>query len=94
VPVVTMRGRTHVGRVSGALLARAGHAEWIAESTNDYAEIAAALVADAGGLARTRARLRNDFVDAGMTDGRRLASQLEAAYRALVYGHPAAGGAS
>ena len=89
-----MRGRTHVGRVSGALLARAGHADWIAESTSHYAEIAAALVADAGALARTRARLRKDFVDAGITDGRRLASQLEAAYGALVHGHASAGGAS
>ena len=94
VPVVTMRGRTHVGRVSGALLARAGHAEWIAESTSQYAEIAAALVADAGALARIRARLRADFVDAGFTDGRRLASQLEAAYGALVHGHASAGAAT
>jgi protein O-GlcNAc transferase len=94
VPVVTMRGRTHVGRVSGALLARTGHADWIADSTDHYADIAAALVADAGALARTRARLREDFVDAGLTDGRRLASQLEAAYCALVHGHAVAGGAS
>lgn len=94
VPVVTMRGRTHVGRVSGALLARTGHADWIAESTSHYADIAAALVADAGALARTRARLRADFVDAGFTDGRRLASQLEAAYGALVHGHASAGGAT
>ena len=94
VPVVTMRGRTHVGRVSGALLARAGHGEWIADSCDQYAEIAAALAADAGRLARTRARLRQDVVDAGMTDGRRLASQLEAAYLSLVHGHAAAGGTS
>ena len=86
VPVVTMQGRTHVGRVSGALLARTGHGDWIAGPIDDYARIAAALVDDLGALARTRATLRADFVAAGFTDGRRLAAALEAAYRALASG--------
>jgi predicted O-linked N-acetylglucosamine transferase (SPINDLY family) len=84
VPVVTMRGRTHVGRVSGALLARTGHADWIADSVDEYAAIAAALVGDPGVLARQRATLRADFAAAGLTDGRRLASELEAAYRSFA----------
>lgn len=92
VPVVTMQGRTHVGRVSGALLARSGHADWIADSTERYAEIAASLVGDLGALARTRATLRADFVAAGLTDGRRLAAGLETAYRALLHGRAAAVG--
>jgi protein O-GlcNAc transferase len=92
VPVVTMRGRTHVGRVSGALLARTGHGDWIADSTERYADIAASLVDDLGALARTRATLRDDFVAAGLTDGRRLAEELERAYRALVHGRAAAAG--
>ena len=33
VPVVTLFGQSHVGRVSGGLVARAGHADWIAHST-------------------------------------------------------------
>lgn len=94
VPVVTMRGRTHVGRVSGALLTRAGHADWVADSTDHYVQIAAALVADLCDLARTRRQLRADVVDAGMTDGRRLAAQLEMAFRLLVDGQAAAGGRS
>jgi predicted O-linked N-acetylglucosamine transferase (SPINDLY family) len=92
VPVVTMRGRTHVGRVSGALLARTGHADWIADSTERYADIAASLVDDLGALTRTRATLRDDFVAAGLTDGRRLAEALERAYRVLVHGRAATAG--
>lgn len=84
VPVVTLFGHSHVGRVSGGLLARTGHADWIARSIPRYCEIAAALVSDIDKLARTRLHLRQDFIDAGMTDGRRLASELETAYLALA----------
>jgi protein O-GlcNAc transferase len=91
LPVVAMEGRTHVGRVSGALLARTGHADWIAPSIDRYAEIAASLVTDVQSLARTRAALRSHFVDAGLADGRRLASELEGAYRVLVHGHATRG---
>jgi predicted O-linked N-acetylglucosamine transferase (SPINDLY family) len=84
VPVVTLFGHSHVGRVSGALLARAGHPDWIASSIPQYCAIAASLVSDADALARTRGRLRQDFIDAGMTDGPRLARELETAYRTLM----------
>jgi protein O-GlcNAc transferase len=84
VPVVTLFGHSHVGRVSGALLARAGHQEWMASSIPQYCEIAAALVSDVDALGRIRQQLRQDFIDAGMTDGRRLARELETAYSTLV----------
>jgi protein O-GlcNAc transferase len=80
VPVVTLFGHSHVGRVSGALVARAGHPDWIAHSIQQYGETAASLVSDHGALVQIRQRLRGDFVDAGMTDGRRLARELETAY--------------
>jgi predicted O-linked N-acetylglucosamine transferase (SPINDLY family) len=83
VPVITMRGGTHVGRVTAALLARTGYQQWIAGSADEYADIAAALVADVDGLAALRQRLRTDFIQAGLTDGRTLARSLETAYQAM-----------
>jgi predicted O-linked N-acetylglucosamine transferase (SPINDLY family) len=84
VPVVTLEGTTHVGRVGDALLARAGHADWVAASPEAYVEIAASLVANAADLSRVRAGLRSDFLAAGLADGSRLARELEEAYRILL----------
>jgi predicted O-linked N-acetylglucosamine transferase (SPINDLY family) len=83
VPVVTMRGGTHVGRVTAALLARTGYQQWIAGSAGEYADIAAALAEDVDGLATLRQRLRTDFIQAGLTDGRTLARSLETAYQTM-----------
>jgi predicted O-linked N-acetylglucosamine transferase (SPINDLY family) len=83
VPVVTLYGHSHVGRVSGALIARAGHPEWIAHSVPQYCAIAASLVSDIDRLARIRRHLRGDFIGCGLPDGRRLARELETAYAAL-----------
>jgi predicted O-linked N-acetylglucosamine transferase (SPINDLY family) len=84
VPVVTLEGNTHVGRVGDALLARAGHADWVAASPEAYVNIAASLVSDGAALARIRAGLRSDFLAAGLADGSRLARELEEAYRSLL----------
>ena len=80
VPVVTLRGDMHVSRVSGAIISRCGHPEWVADSPSSYVEKAAALAADVEALSGVRARLRSEFIAQGLTDGRRLAGELEAAY--------------
>ena len=84
VPVVTMRAGTHVSRVGGALLTRAGHPEWIADSKEQYVNIGASLAADVEGLVALRRRLRDDFVNGGLTDGRTLARSLEQAYAEML----------
>jgi protein O-GlcNAc transferase len=84
VPVVTLFGHSHVGRVSGGLVARTGHADWIAGSIPEYCEIAASLVSDFSELAKIRRQLRGDVIDSGLLDGRRLAGELETAYAALL----------
>jgi predicted O-linked N-acetylglucosamine transferase (SPINDLY family) len=78
-PVVTLPQRTHVSRVSGALLARAGHADWVATSPDDYGAIAADLVADAGRLATIRHQLRGKVLDR-LADGTALTRDMEEAY--------------
>ena len=84
VPVVTLQGSTHVGRVCAALLTRVGHAGWVGASQSAYTAIAEALVGDAAALARTRARLRADVISGGLNNGAGLARALEAAYREMV----------
>jgi protein O-GlcNAc transferase len=84
VPVVTLPGDTHASRVTAALLTRIGHGEWIANSPDNYAAIAASLVSDAGRLERIRHRLRDDAIDGGLADGASLARELELSYRAFI----------
>lgn len=88
VPVVTLPGDTHVSRVSAGLVARAGHAEWVADTPASYVDIAAGLVDDVVALSRLRANLRDDLVSAGLTNGRALARELEAAYAEVLSPFP------
>ena len=83
VPVVTLMYPTHAGRISAAILQRAGHDEWVAHSVEDYARIAASLAGDVEKLVHLRQHLRSGFVDAGLADGRLLARELETAYHTM-----------
>ena len=75
---------THAGRVSAAIIRRSGHDEWVATSVEEYARIAASLAGDVEKLVQLRQSLRTDFVDAGFTDGRILARELERAYDTMT----------
>jgi protein O-GlcNAc transferase len=83
VPVVTLRSDSHVGRLSGALLARANHPEWVATSPDGYVATAVALALDIPRLRWVRRQLRQEVVEAGLTDGVALARALEQAYAEL-----------
>jgi protein O-GlcNAc transferase len=58
VPVVTLRGDRHMSRVGASLLTAVGRAEWIANSPDDYARIAAGLAGDRSRLTAIREGLR------------------------------------
>jgi predicted O-linked N-acetylglucosamine transferase (SPINDLY family) len=81
VPVVAMRARGHVGRVSAALLQRAGLDALVASTPGGYVERACALAGDVDALVAYRASLRERCVSSGLTDGPALARALESAYR-------------
>src|ERR1700742_5126639 len=58
VPVVTLRGDRHAGRVSASLLTQLDLTDWIAGSADEYLEIAARLALDPVQLAALRQSLR------------------------------------
>jgi protein O-GlcNAc transferase len=84
VPVVTLAGRTHASRVSAAILRRMGLDALVAKTPGGYARIATRLAADLEALRGYRATLRDRFIGAGLTDGRALAAEMEAAYTRWV----------
>lgn len=83
VPVVTLPGTRHAERTAASILTSAQHPEWIARSADEYADIAARLVADRQSLARTRASLRDQVFASPLCDAADHARRFESALRAL-----------
>ena len=58
VPVVTLEGATHAGRVGKSILTRVGLGGLVASTPDSYVQLAVDLAADLDRLARLRASLR------------------------------------
>jgi protein O-GlcNAc transferase len=83
VPVLTLAGRTHAGRVGVSLLTNVGLPEWVATDADDYVAKAVAMAADLPRLADLRKNLRQRMAASPIMDGPRLAKHIEAAYRTM-----------
>jgi predicted O-linked N-acetylglucosamine transferase (SPINDLY family) len=83
VPVVTLAGKTPVGRAGVSLLSHVGHPELIAETPDDYINIAIALAADRPRLAGLHRNLREHMRCSALMDAARFARDIETAYRTM-----------
>jgi protein O-GlcNAc transferase len=83
VPVVTLRGDRHAGRVGASLLSYSGLTDWIAGSVEDYVEIAVALAGNPGHLLDLRRSLRPRLAASPLCDNKAFASHIEAAFRTM-----------
>jgi predicted O-linked N-acetylglucosamine transferase (SPINDLY family) len=83
VPVVTLAGEAHVGRVGASLLAQLGASEWVASSPDDYAAIALGLARDPRRLGDLRRGLRERMRHSPLCDAPRFARGLEKALRQM-----------
>jgi predicted O-linked N-acetylglucosamine transferase (SPINDLY family) len=79
VPVVTLRGRTHTSRMGASILGAIGRTDWVTDSDVDFARVAAALAADAIGLAQWRERSRDHIAASSLCDGSGFARTFESA---------------
>lgn len=86
VPVVTLAGRVHAGRVGVSLLNAAGLPELIAPDAAGYIETAASLATDPARLAALRADLRGRVSRSPLCDAPAHAAAVEAAYRSMWTG--------
>jgi predicted O-linked N-acetylglucosamine transferase (SPINDLY family) len=82
VPVVTLAGEQHAGRVGASLLTALRREEWIASSEEEYVDIAAGLAASPERLAALRFALRRQMERTPLMDPHRVTRALESAYRA------------
>ena len=83
VPVVTLRGDRHVGRVSASLLTRIGLEDLIAETHEEYVEKAVSLAGNYKRISELRYDLRSRMQGTALGDANRFARTLEKAFREM-----------
>jgi len=83
VPVVTLRGDRHAGRVGASLLSQVGLTDWIADSIDDYLDIAVKLAGAPSQLGELRHSLRSRVATSPLCDGVAFARKIEATFRAM-----------
>ena len=83
VPVVTLLGRTPVGRGGASILSNIGLPELIASTPEEYAQIATDLAKDFSRLAELRRTLRPRMQASPLMNAPRFARNIEAAYRQM-----------
>jgi predicted O-linked N-acetylglucosamine transferase (SPINDLY family) len=81
VPVVTLAGRTAISRGGVSIISNVGLPELIAQTPEQYVEIAAGLSRDLDHLAKLRTRLRAQMQASSLMDAPQFARDIEAAYR-------------
>lgn len=83
VPVITLAGRAHAGRVGVSLLNSVGLDDLVADSPERYVELAVQLARQPDRLASLRRELREHVAASPLCDAPAFARDLEAAYRAM-----------
>jgi protein O-GlcNAc transferase len=83
VPVITLLGYRHAGRVGASLLTQVGLTDLIADSIEEYVEIAVALAGDPGRLDELHRILRPRMAASPLCDEGAFASKMEAAFRSM-----------
>jgi predicted O-linked N-acetylglucosamine transferase (SPINDLY family) len=77
VPVITLRGDRHAGRVGASILTRLGLEEMIAQNEEAYVDIGVALAASMSALENLRSGLRSRMQSSVLCDGRSFARTME-----------------
>lgn len=83
-PVITLRGASHVARVSSSLLRTAALEELVADSPAEYEEVASELAADRGRLAHYKKTLRERVLCSALVDGPKFVKMLENAFLEML----------
>jgi predicted O-linked N-acetylglucosamine transferase (SPINDLY family) len=83
VPLVTLAGQLAVGRAGVSILSNVGLTDLIAQTSEQYVEIAASLAGNLPRVAELRRTLRQRMQDSPLMDGPRFVRNLELAYRQM-----------
>lgn len=86
VPVVSLAGDSMVSRLSATVLEHSGCGQWIANSKDEYLQIASDLARNGQRDAAQRATLRDQITRSKLGDGKRLARAMESSLQAIAGG--------
>jgi predicted O-linked N-acetylglucosamine transferase (SPINDLY family) len=81
VPVITLSGKTAIGRVGRSMLSNVGLTELIAQTSGEYVRLAVELAKDLDRLKQLRAELRQRMLASPLKDPKQLTRDLEAFFR-------------
>jgi len=81
VPVVTPRGQAHAGRMVASVLVHAGLPDWIADTPQQYVDLARQWAGKPDELAKLRSQMREQMRCSKLCDTVGFTRQLESAYR-------------
>jgi predicted O-linked N-acetylglucosamine transferase (SPINDLY family) len=81
VPVITLRGNRHSGRVGASILTRIGLQEMIAESEGQYVQIGMKLAENIDRLEQLRSQMRQRMKTSPLCDGKCFARTMENTFR-------------
>lgn len=83
VPVVTAIGSLPVSRSAASIVSLLGLSEWVAQSPNEYIDVAVERASDLQAIASLRGSLRQRLRDSPLMDEARFTRDLESAYRRM-----------
>lgn len=86
VPVITRAGSSHVSRVGVSLLHAAGLPELVAQTDDDYVELARLLACEKGRLAQVREKLRDGLAGTTLTNASAHTRRFEELLRSIFRG--------
>lgn len=81
IPVITLYGKSHAGRLCASVLDQVGLSQLIAKTPDDYVRIAVDLAGDIGKLETLRGNLRETMDQSPLCDGKIFTEILEESYR-------------
>lgn len=87
VPVLSLVGKHHAGRVGASLLNAAGLTDWLADTPESFVVMAQAMACDLIKLGRLRGSLRAKLADSSLCDAEGFVRRLEVAMR-RVWANP------
>ena len=83
IPVITLRGKHHAGRVGASILQHVGRPDFIAENEDEYVEMAVSLAGDSERLIDLRKTLRPQMLDSPLMNIELFTQSMEDAYREM-----------
>jgi predicted O-linked N-acetylglucosamine transferase (SPINDLY family) len=81
VPVITLAGTLHAGRVGGSILSQLGLDGLIADDADEFLQVVAKLAADQNRLVELRSSLRGLMLNSSLCDATRFTQNIENTYR-------------